>query len=194
MRLFLLMALLCALLRSAAADAGPVAVGADSTATRDGDTAVDSTRSPAKDSPKREDPAWAWSRWPSIAAAVALAPLDGPQDILEKEEIIADRIDALDAETARLDTLTHAWQARSVAMTAQLEVLEDLADRRLGGDLELQQRVENVRGDVLQAGKRVTLFGEVHSALAIELLSLRNLSREYRQQAAQLRQEEENPR
>ncbi|MDA0337137.1 MAG: hypothetical protein O2782_18400 [bacterium] len=142
----------------------------------------------------RPDPAWAWWRWPPVHAAIAIAPLDGPQDILAKEEILADRIDALVIEAARLDTLAAAWQARSVAMTAQLEVLEDLADVQLGGDLEFQQRTGSVREEVVQAAEQITTFAATRTALAEELIRLRSLSETYRQQAAQLREEEESSR
>ncbi len=142
----------------------------------------------------RTDPAWAWWRWPPVHAAIAIAPLDGPQDILAKEEILADRIDALVIESARLDTLAAAWQARSVAMTAQLEVLEDLADVQLGGDLEFQQRTGSVREEVVQAAEQITTFAATRTALAEELIRLRSLSETYRQQAAQLREEEESSR
>ena len=139
------------------------------------------------------DPVWAWTRWPSIDVAITLAPLDGPQDILEKQEIVADRIDALVDETARLDTLAGAWQARHVAMGA-LEVLEDLADLQLGGDLEFQQRLENVREDALQAAGCVAIPLDARAALANEVALLRVLSEDYGHRAARLREEEEGSR
>lgn len=140
------------------------------------------------------DPAWAWRQWPPIGAAIAIAPLDGPQDILEKEEIVQDRIDALGAEFARLDTIASAWLARHVAMTAQLEVLEDLADLQFGGDLEVQQRLESVREDVQQAAREIERHTKVLQALQRESDRLRALAATYRQQAAQLRAEEESLR
>ena len=160
----------------------------------DADGIADTLSAPADTARARTDPAWAWWTWPPITAAIAIAPLDGPQDILEKDEIIADRIDALVDEAARLDTLAMAWQARSVAMTAQLEVLEDLADVQLGGDLEFQQRTESVREEVVQAAGQVATFAATRAALGDELIRLRSLSETYRQRAARLREEEESSR
>lgn len=79
-------------------------------------------------------------------------------------------------------------------MGAQLEVLEDLADLQLGGDLEFQQRVENVREDVVQAAGRIAVLTNTRAALADEVALLRALSEDYRQRAARLREEEESPR
>lgn len=168
-------------------------------ATADGDSlavAADTAQSmaTADTSLVSADPVWAWTRWPSIDVAITLAPLDGPQDILEKQEIVADRIDALVDETARLDTLAGAWQARHVAMGAQLEVLEDLADLQLGGDLEFQQRLENVREDALQAAGCVAILLDARAALADEVALLRVLSEDYGHRAARLREEEEGSR
>lgn len=156
-------------------------------------SAVDSTDA-AADSTISSHPAWAWRLWPSIGPAIAIAALDGPQDIVEKEEILADRIDALALENTRLDTLAGAWQARQLAMTAQLEVLEDLADMQLGGDLEVQQRLESVRQDIQQATREVEFHLDVQRALRSEIDRLRSLAATYRQRAAQLRAEEESLR
>ena len=41
------------------------------------------------------DPAFSWKSWADISRAIALRPLDGPEDILEKREIIEDRLDDL---------------------------------------------------------------------------------------------------
>lgn len=157
---------------------------------------ADSTRStdPPDSTLVRTGSGWAWWNWPPIASAIAIAPLDGPQDILERSEIIADRIDALVAEAARLDTVASLWHARHIAMTAQLEVLEDLADIQLGGDLEFQQRTESVREDLLQTAAQIAVFARSDSALVGELTRLRAMSAAYLHRAEELRQQEENPR
>lgn len=163
--------------------------GADSVAdSAAADTAVGAQRPPPP------DPVTAWSRWPEIDRAIALEALDGPQDILEKEEIIADRIDDLTAAQADLDTLATDWSARHLARSTQLEVLDDLASVQLGGDLELQQRVEGVREDVLQAAQQLARIDSSLRELAVEVARLRALSLDYRGRAARLRQQEEGHR
>jgi hypothetical protein len=140
------------------------------------------------------DPSFDWTRWPDIAAAIALQPLDGPEDILEKQEIIDDRIDDLTARGGALDTLAGAWTDRHRAMSTQLEVLDDLAEVQLGGDLEFQQRIESVREEVLQAAQQMTRIGSARRQLEAEVARLRALADDYRDQALRLREQEESDR
>jgi len=142
----------------------------------------------------RCDPLWTWQDWPPIGRAIALQELDGPADILEKGEIIADRLDGLAREESRLDSVGTTWKARHLAMTAQLEVLEDLADVQLGGDLQLQQRIERVRDDALEAEERVVRVTASAEALETEALRLRDLAGDYRRRAEDLRRREEGSR
>ena len=182
----LLIAVLAALL------GGPLPAGAQADTTA---TAIDSNLTTAADpSTVTVDPLLAWTAWPDLSRAIALEILDGPQDILEKEEIIADRIDALAAEGARLDTLAEAWGARHLAMSTQLEVLDDLAEVQLGGDLELQQRLESVRQDVEQASSRLQHIGDARLRLTGAHAQLDSLARDYRERAARLRAQEEGDR
>lgn len=153
---------------------------------------LDSTRA-AVDS-TRLGPDWSWARWPAIDAAIRLQPLDGPRDILEKEEIIADRLDALAREQTRLDSIAAGWDQRRVALSAQQEVLEDLADLQLGGDLDLQRRIEAVHDDSRQADEQYVRLATISEALQRELARLQTLSHDYRDAAARLRDEEEGLR
>ena len=136
------------------------------------------------------DPLLVWRQWPPIDRAIALEPLDGPADILEKEEIIADRLDDLRAVAARHDSTHSIWSARHGATTARLEVLEDLADVQLGGDLQLQQRLESVREDAAVAEEWLDRLAAAGDALKQELARLEGLARSYQSRAEELRQEE----
>jgi hypothetical protein len=139
----------------------------------------------------RLDPLWTWATWPDIGPAIALETLDGPADILEKEEIIADRIDALVAEDGRLDTVEITWRDRSLALAAQLEVLEDLAGLQIDGDLESQQRLDAIRQDLLEAQRLVARVEGSRAGLSQQLVKLQALSLDYRTRAARLRTREE---
>ena len=140
------------------------------------------------------DPTTAWKGWMDIARAIAPDPLDGPGDILEKEEIIQDRVDDLAAEEERLARTGSQWQGRHQAASVQLEVLDDLAEIQLGGDLQLQQRLENVREDIRMADEWQRRIDESRRELATEMKRLRILAREYRNRAEELRRQEEGPR
>ena len=142
----------------------------------------------------RRDPLWAWQDWPPIGRAIALEKLDGPADILEKSEIIADRLDGLVREETRLDSIGATWGTRHLALAAQLEVLEDLADVQLGGDLQLQQRIDRARDDALDADDRVARVSASREALQAEALRLRDLAADYRRRAEELRRQEEGSR
>jgi hypothetical protein len=136
----------------------------------------------------------AWKRWKEIVRAIEPGDLDGPQDILEKEEIIQDRVDDLAAEDERLAGTRSQWRGRLQAALVQLEVLDDLAEIQLGGDLQLQQRLENVREDVRRGSEWLKRIDESRGELATEMKRLRELARGYLNRAEELRRQEEGPR
>ena len=104
------------------------------------------------------DPAYLWTIWKDLSRAIELQKLDGPEDIVEKADIIRDRIDDLTGERQRLATLLEEWADRHESLDIQLEVLEDLAMVQLDGDLQLQQHAQHTRatqhGDGSQEGAR----------------------------------------
>ncbi len=148
------------------------------------------------DSTRRQpiDPAFAWKAWTDLSRAIALRPLDGPEDIGEKVEIIADRTDDLREEEQKLKTTLEEWQTRRQALELQLEVLEELAEVQRGGDLQLQQRQHGLREELGRAARRLRVFRASRAELARELERLEELAAQYREKAAELRRREEESR
>jgi prefoldin subunit 5 len=143
---------------------------------------------------KTVDPAYAWTTWKDISRAIALRPLDGPDDILEKTEIIEDRIDDLLKERQRMQEAIDEWKNRHQSLEIQLEILEDLAEMQRGGDLQLQQRMHSLREDLRKAAQRRSVLKKSLHELEEELARLRELVKQYQQQAAAIRRREEENR
>ena len=163
-------------------------VGGDSLAVARDSVRVDSIRQ------ERSDPALVWKTWKDISQAIALRPLDGPDDILEKAEIIEDRIDDLREEEEKLKASSKEWEERRQSLELQLEVLDDLAEVQRGGDLQLQQRMHSLRGDMGKAGRRIRVLTEALEDLDEELDHMTGLVVEYGEKSADLRRREEERR
>ncbi|MBT4096092.1 MAG: hypothetical protein HOM68_28780 [Gemmatimonadetes bacterium] len=161
-----------------------------------GTVLADTTDSTAVDSAVgvAMDPLQPWRQWPSIDRAVELGRLDGPTDILEKGEIIADRLDDLRREDAMLDSLKQIWEGRDLALAGQLEVLEDLADLQLGGDLQLQQRIQTVRDNATETLRWRERIATATNQLDSRITRLQLRADEYKRRADQLRRLEEEAR
>ena len=140
------------------------------------------------------DPAHVWKTWKDISQAIVLRSLDGPDDILEKAEIIEDRIDDLREEQEKLKGGAEEWEERHQSLELQLEVLDDLAEVQRGGDLQLQQRMHGLRGDLGKAGRRVRVLTKSLEDLDEELDRMNRLVEEYREKSADLRRREEERR
>lgn len=132
-----------------------------------------------------------WRSWKDISRAIALEPLDGPQDIREKAEIIQDRVDNLRDQAGRIDSSSTAWRRRRDALRTQLGVLEDLGDVGRGSDLQLERRLRDLTGQLDAAEDDVQRL----EGLGIELDSLvahwTGVAAAYGRKAAQLEREEE---
>ncbi len=150
-------------------------------------TAIDSTRA-------SRDPAFAWLSWRDLTAAITLRELDGPDDILEKSDIIKDRLDALMAEQIRLTSAMAEWTDRQGSFAIQIEVLDDLAKVQRGGDLQLQQRLHNMREGRRVAAQRVQGLTRSLSLVKVELTRLQDLLQEYNRTAEHLRRQEDENR
>ncbi len=87
----------------------------------------------------------AWRSWKDIAPAVVVAPLDGPEEVLEKAEIIADRRDALGREQARVAVHCEGLRATVNGVDQQLAATRDMLDVRGGRDLLLRRRARDLR-------------------------------------------------
>lgn len=167
---------------------------AESLATAADSARVDTLVHAAIDSTAALDPAFAWTTWQDLARAIALRPLDGPEDIVEKTEIIEDRLDDLAQVQKKLERQAEEWQSRHQSLEIQLEVLDDLAELQRGGDLQLQQRMHTIRADLRKAAERRTAYIRSLARLRHESQRLRNLVVEYLQQADAIRRREEEMR
>ena len=140
------------------------------------------------------DAAQVWKTWTDLSRAIRLMPLDGPGDILEKAEIIEDRIDDLSREEQRLEEKAGEWMSRHRSLGMQLEVLEDLAKVQLGGDLQLQQRMHTMREGRRMAVHRTDVFERSLAELRRELGQTHGLVQEYKKKAEELRRREAEDR
>lgn len=143
---------------------------------------------------KRVDPALVWKTWKDISQAIALRPLDGPDDILEKAEIVEDRLDDLREEKKRLKAVSEEWEERRQSLELQLEVLDDLAEVQRGGDLQLQQRMHSLRDDLGKVVRRLWVFRGSLDDLEKELEQWNRRVEEYREKSVDLRRREEERR
>ena len=140
----------------------------------------------------KEQSAFAWKKWKSIQAAVALKALDGPDDILEKAEIIEDRIDLLKKEEAKLAQGLKDGRQKLKTLDNQREVLKELAEIRQGGDVQTQQRLHKIAEEIQQENHLLTLRNVSFSELKKELKRLKRLLSDYRKKAHALRMKESN--
>ena len=135
-------------------------------------------------------PLTAWQGWKDITAAIHLRPLDGPDDILEKAEIIEDRIDALSREGERIGARCALIEQALAGLLQQIEDLRELASLSGHRDSHARQRLHELssrRHEVrtLAEGCRAAI-----EAMERERARLVALDRSYRARAAQLRAEE----
>ena len=142
----------------------------------------------------QSDPLRPWLAWKDLGRAIAFRPLDGPADIVEKTEIIQDRLDALAGLKKPLEDRLKNPTDRLAALDIQLEVLEDLAQLQRGGDLELQQRLHDMRADRRRFELVQHPFQAALSDLQGEIDRLTDLMRHYQTRAADLRRREEKVR
>ena len=136
------------------------------------------------------EPATRWQGWKDIGPAIELKELDGPEDVVEKADIIRDRIDALDRERERLVAVQGEARARVRAIEAEREHLEDLASLHAKPDRAFRQRLHSLHERLQRARHRVAMIGGSLEALATELGRLRALDESYQRRARRLGEEE----
>ncbi len=137
-----------------------------------------------------EDAATAWKRWKDISAAVSLRPLDGPQDIIEKSEIIRDRIDELERERERLELKRAALAASLETLERQLGLLRDLEGLRLTRDSPARQRIHELSERIHRIRSRLSGHRRSLEELVAEIARLSALDVRYLEKAQALRAEE----
>jgi len=140
------------------------------------------------------DPVLAWRGWKDLSRAIGLRPLDGPGDILEKAEIVQDRIDDLLEERREIEEAGEEWEERRQGLELQLEVLDDLAELQRGGDLQLQQRMHGLREELGKASRRLRIIEGSLGDLSKELDRLSSVVKQYQEKAEDLRRREEEER
>jgi hypothetical protein len=133
-----------------------------------------------------EDAITAWKRWKSIEAVVEVRPLDGPDDIIEKAEIIEDRVDELKGEQARLELEADLNRQKLGSLRSQREVLQDLAEIKPAGDPQTRNRLNDLAERIGREERRLKMRRQSVDELEEELIRMRGLAVEYREKAENL--------
>jgi hypothetical protein len=133
-----------------------------------------------------EDATTAWKRWKSIEAAITVRPLDGPDDIIEKAEIIEDRADELKGEKARLEREADLNRQKLRTLRSQREVLQDLAEIKPGGDAQTRNRLQDVAERIGREEMLLKMRRQSAAELEEELVQMNELAVEYREKARDL--------
>lgn len=132
----------------------------------------------------------AWRQWKPIAAAVAIDPLDGPEELLEKAEIIADRRDALQREQGRLTPECAAVDEGLRSIAQQIEVTEEIVTLRGGRTTVLRNRLHTLRGRKRDLYNRLRVCRANLSAIEAAAAALTTQYEDYVQRIEALRVEE----
>lgn len=138
----------------------------------------------------RADDPQAWRQWKPIAAAVAIDPLDGPEELLEKAEIIADRRDALQREKGRLTPECAAIDEGLRSIAQQIEVTEEIVTLRGGRTTVLRNRLHTLRGRKRDLNNRLRVCRANLSAIEAAAVALTTQYKDYVQRIEALRVEE----
>ena len=128
-----------------------------------------------------------WTRWKSIEAATALRTLDGPEDIIEKAEIIEDRSDDLALEKDRLDGETARGRERLEHLRNQRRVLRELEELRLSSDPRSRQRLQDITERIRREESLIERIGGSMAGLEAEQARMGELAAVYREKARLLR-------
>lgn len=163
-----------------------------------GDSAMlDSVRQNLSRNPSARDDSLRYNSWrglQDISPAIAIAPLDGPEDFREKVEIIDDRIDLLATERKRITSALKALLEGRQAEELQREMLEDLSEINRESDMQLQQRFHDLQHQLSQYLRRIQAYEHAFADLESELGRLKGLAQQYRLQAEELRKKERSNR
>lgn len=135
----------------------------------------------------------AWQRLPPIDAAVQVAELDGPEEITEKAEIIADRRDALRAAQVKVAADCREIGLALRAVRRQEEALRELTRIRARRDIVLRQRQQDLRVRRRELTQLESVCATSEAGLAEALRAVGALHTEYLKRAEQVRQEEIRP-
>lgn len=134
-----------------------------------------------------EDAITAWKKWKSIDGAIQLRDLDGPEDILEKAEIIEDRADDLEAEKKRLESEIETSEKKLTTLHNQQQMLKDLAEIKLGGDPQTRQRLNDLVERIRREERLLQMRRQSVADLEKELARMKELAAAYHKKARELR-------
>lgn len=134
----------------------------------------------------------AWRNLKSIDAAIALAPLDGPEDIREKAEIIADRLDELQRESARLARESEQDEQIIRSLRNQRDILRDLAELRQGQHTRDPQQLHELTERILQNEQLLKRRKDSMRDLQQTMDILKGRLEEYQEKADSLQRKEGN--
>lgn len=132
----------------------------------------------------------AWRNWKSIDAAIALEPLDGPEDIREKAEIIADRLDELQREAMRLARESEQDEQIIRSLRNQRDILRDLAELRHGNAAQAPQQLHELTDRIVQQEQLAKRRKDSLRDLGEVMNHLQRLLEEYKHKADALQQKE----
>lgn len=129
----------------------------------------------------------AWRQLKSIDAAIAIRPLDGPEDIREKAEIVADRLDELDREEKNLSLAIEQNRQVLHSLRIQKEVLRDLSEMQQGRDAPAPQRKHDLTERIQQQEKLLEQKTASRDELRLEVERLKTIYDQYLKRAETLR-------
>ncbi|RME03780.1 MAG: hypothetical protein D6812_04925 [Deltaproteobacteria bacterium] len=132
----------------------------------------------------------AWKAWKDIGKAIELSPLDGPEEITEKIEIIEDRIDALEGVRSALTAEQRTLEEERDALALKIAELQKVIDMRSRTDLLLQRRLQSLKSQRAALSPRIERLEETLGELAAEVARLRNLRQRYVEIRKQRNEEE----
>ncbi len=129
------------------------------------------------------DSATAWKRWKDISAAIALRELDGPDDIIEKAEIIDDRVDELRRENERLKKEILKRRQRLDGLLSQKDSLQGIADIKMGGDFQMRQNLSDISDRIQATTGQIEAYGNSQAELEKQINRMSKLAMSYREKA-----------
>lgn len=138
-----------------------------------------------------DDQLTAWKHWKDISTAILIRTLDGPEDILEKAEIIEDRRDQLTREKTRLKEARENKSQRLEAWENQRDILHELDAFGRGKDLQSRQHQLDLTEQIREERNQIARLEESLEEIEGEISRYHQLANQYRDQARRLRAQEE---
>ena len=139
---------------------------------------------------EKKDPLTAWKNWQSIEAAIALRPLDGPEDIHEKVEIIEDRVDDLVREKSRQQSELDMHAKELATLYNQRAVLKELSEIRLGSNTQTRHRLHALAERIQRKEAQQGMMQKSNKELDEEIARLQSRIIQYNEKSRNLKDKE----